>query len=104
MTQTLCTIRKPLVWRLGPTTCASLMSFLVPVICDDSERSGDDLEMSDDDREVNLPKLVAGRIHELPSVFSDQKVDLANVPLDSSWSKKTSSGLKKMFYDVLSML
>ena len=104
MTQTLCTIRKPLVWHLEGITCASPEEYLVSFIFGDFERSGGNLEMSDDDREVNLPKLVAGRIHELPSVFSDQKVDLANVPLGSSWSKKTSSGLKKMFYDVLSML
>ena len=75
----------------------------MPVICDDSERSGDDLEMSDDDREVNLRKL-AGRIHELPSVSSGRKVDLANVPLGLSWLKKTSSGLKNTFCDVLSKL
>ena len=50
------------------------MSFLVPVICDDSERSGDDLEMSDDDREVNLRNL-AGCMYELPSVFSGRKVE-----------------------------
>ena len=53
MFQILCTVRKPLIWHLESIACTSLKDDLGDSrstrVVDDSEGSGDDSEVSDND-------------------------------------------------------
>ena len=74
-TQTLCTIRKPVVWHLELIACASLKDDWDDPSHDDSERPSGYSEMSNDSREARQQlRRLMGRTPELPPVLSGQKV------------------------------